>query len=61
MKFYGVPVDTNDDAVKLQTYITRDQPAYTLLAEMELDHVDALRTTVQTALENEGLPASVVT
>ena len=58
---FGVPIDENDSAKKLEKYIAEYQPAYELLADLTPDAVAKAQGIVKEALLLDGLPATIVT
>ena len=60
---YGVPIDVEDDAAKLATYIEKKQPPYTMLAELGAAEKEAVTHYFSNALQTRDLvlPTSVIT
>ncbi|MEZ5329134.1 MAG: ASPIC/UnbV domain-containing protein [Verrucomicrobiales bacterium] len=60
---YGVPIDVEDDAAKLATYVEKKKPPYTMLAELGAAEKEAVTAYFSNALQSRDLvlPTSVIT
>ena len=60
---FGVPIDVNDDALKLADYVAKKQPPYQMLAEIGADQKAAVQAFLakELHLQNPVLPSSVIT
>jgi peroxiredoxin len=61
LALYGVPVDEDDDADKLQAWQQQMQPGYEVLATLPLEARRAFERMLGEQLGREALPSSVVT
>lgn len=57
---FGVPTDPADTDEKLDAYVAKYRPAYTLLRALAADDVLLLRRVIYKRLRVDGLPATVV-
>lgn len=57
----GVPVDEDDGSQKLAAYVAKYEPAYQMLSELPESAVSEVISRVVAALDDEVLPASIVT
>ena len=58
---YGVPVDPDDDSEKIAAYVKEYRPAYQILTNLSEVEVERVTQVVIGALDDEVLPASIVT
>ena len=62
VELFGVPIDVEDDAVKLAAYVEERQPAYEMLGEIGTGEKEAVVAFLQNELRMRevGLPSSVI-
>jgi hypothetical protein len=61
LQLYGVPVDPEDTADKLSTYLAQHKPPYELLVDLNEGDRQHLRTVMEHVLEDPPLPSTLVT
>ena len=62
VEFIAIPIDDNDDAGMLKTYVDKQKPAYRLLATLPAPRRAIFRAELEKLLGHEpGLPSSVIT
>lgn len=61
LAIFGLPVDVEDDAAKLQRYLEQHHPAYTLLADFPHDQREPVSALLRDRLATDALPATIIT
>jgi thiol-disulfide isomerase/thioredoxin len=61
LEIFGVPVDENDNARKLEEYVKTYAPAYEMLAGLSDEQVAAVKQAVIDTLRIDALPAAILT